>query len=44
MNSVHKMSERCMKSELDLFCVPQTQKTIQSGLWIEYYPIRIRAV
>ena len=39
MSIVHKLSEECMKSELDLFEVPPTQKNIESGQWVEYYPI-----
>jgi len=39
MAFVHPQSCECAKSELDLFAVPQTQTSIESGTWIEYNPI-----
>ena len=35
----HAQSCECAKSELDLFTVPATQTSIESGRWIEYNPI-----
>lgn len=29
----------CTKSELDLFSIPPTQTSVESGNWIEYHPI-----
>ena len=28
-----------MKTELDLFSVPETQFSIQHGIWVEYNPV-----
>ena len=39
MSLIHKLSDECMKSELDIFEVPPTQRSIESGQWIEYYPL-----
>ena len=39
MAFVHPHSCECAKSELDLFSVPPTQTSIESGGWVEYNPI-----
>ena len=39
MAFVHPLSEECFKSELDLFSVPMTQTSIESGSYVEYNPI-----
>ena len=39
MAFVHEQSCECTKSELDLFSVPPTQTSMESGNWIEYHPL-----
>src|SRR6218665_1022061 len=39
MAFVHPQSCECTKSELDLFAVPLTQTSIESGNVVEYNPI-----
>jgi hypothetical protein len=39
MAFIHPHSCECAKSELDLFTVPPTQTSIESGGWVEYNPI-----
>src|SRR6218665_121050 len=39
MAFVHPQSCECTKSELDLFIVPPTQTSIESGTFVEYNPI-----
>ena len=39
MAFVHLQSCECMKSELDIFTVPPTQTSIETGNWVEYNPI-----
>jgi len=39
MSFVHEHSCECTKSELDLFCVPPTQTSIENGAWVEYHPL-----
>ena len=39
MAFIHEGSCECTKSELDLFSVPPTQTSIESGLFVEYRPI-----
>ena len=39
MAFVHDLSCECTKSELDLFSVPPTQTSMESGNWIEYHPL-----
>src|ERR1700690_232519 len=39
MAFVHPQSCECAKSELDIFLVPPTQTSIESGGWVEYNPI-----
>src|SRR6218665_963905 len=39
MAFIHPQSCECMKSELDLFVVPPTQTSIESGTFVEYNPI-----
>ena len=36
MAFVHPQSCECMKSELDIFTVPPTQTSIETGNWVEY--------
>ena len=36
---MHEQSCECTKSELDLFSVPPTQTSMESGNWIEYHPL-----
>ena len=43
MAFVHPQSCECMKSELDIFTVPPTQTSIETGNWVEYNPIAIIA-
>ena len=39
MAFVHAESCECTKSELDLFSIPPTQTSVESGTWIEYHPV-----
>ena len=39
MAFIHEGSCECVKVELDLFAVPPTQTTIESGRFVEYHPI-----
>ena len=39
MAFIHEGSCECVKVELDLFSVPPTQTTIESGRFVEYHPI-----
>ena len=39
MAFIHENSCECAKSELDLFAVPPTQTSIESGMYVEYHPI-----
>ncbi|XP_052746989.1 uncharacterized protein F54H12.2-like [Bicyclus anynana] len=39
MAFLHHNSCECVKSELDLFALPSTQTSIESGQWIHYNPI-----
>ena len=39
MAFVHEESCECTKTELDLFSVPPTQTSIESGSWVEYHPV-----
>lgn len=39
MSFLHHHSCECVKSELDLFALPSTQTSIESGSWIHYNPI-----
>ena len=39
MAFVHPLSSECLKSELDIFSVPPTQTSIESGNYVEYNPI-----
>ena len=39
MSFIHAQSCECSKSELDLFTVPMTQTSIESGSWMEYNPV-----
>ena len=36
---MYEQSCECTKSELDLFSVPPTQTSMESGNWIEYHPL-----
>jgi len=37
MAFISNQSCKCLKSELDLFSVPQTQTSLENGNWIEYH-------
>ena len=39
MNFIHKSSQECAKSELDIMATPPTQAMILGGKWTDYYPI-----
>ena len=39
MAFIHENSCECAKSELDLFDVPPTQTSIETGMYVEYHPI-----
>lgn len=39
MAYLHAHSCECLKSELDLFTLPPTQTSIESGQWVEYKPV-----
>ena len=39
MAFVHPQSCECVKSELDLFAVPPTQTSVETGTWVEYNPV-----
>ena len=39
MAFIHPLSSECLKSELDIFSVPMTQTSIDSGCYTEYNPI-----
>lgn len=39
MSFLHNHSCECVKSELDLFALPSTQTSIESGQWVHYKPI-----
>jgi len=39
MSFIHQKSCECVKSELDLFSLPPTQTSIESGKWVQYKPI-----
>jgi hypothetical protein len=39
MAYLHSHSCECLKSELDLFTLPPTQTTIESGKWVHYKPV-----
>lgn len=39
MAFLHHQSCECVKSELDLFTIPATQTSIESGKWVQYKPI-----
>ena len=39
MSLFHEESKECLQSELDLFSVPMTQTTVESGQWVEYTPV-----
>ena len=34
-------SSHCFKSELDLFYIPSTNTSFESGIWTEYAPISL---
>lgn len=36
---LHNNSCECVKSELDVFALPTTQTSIESGQWMQYHPI-----
>lgn len=39
MSFLHSHSCECAKSELDIFALPSTQTSIESGQWVHYKPI-----
>lgn len=39
MSFLHQKSCECVKTELDLFSLPPTQTSIESGKWVQYKPI-----
>jgi hypothetical protein len=39
MAFVHPQSCECVKSELDIFAIPPTQTSIESGSWVEFNPV-----
>lgn len=39
MSFLHQKSCECVKSELDLFSLPPTQTSIDSGKWVQYKPV-----
>jgi len=39
MSFIHPLSGLCTNSELDLFSVPPTQTSVESGQWVPYQPI-----
>ena len=39
MAFLHNQSCECVKSELDLFALPSTQTSIESGQWVHYKPV-----
>ena len=39
MSYVHPYSKRCEKSEVDLFSIPPTQRSLEKGRWIDYRPL-----
>lgn len=39
MSFLHNHSCECAKSELDIFALPSTQTSIESGQWVHYKPI-----
>lgn len=39
MSFLHPFSCECAKSELDLFTLPPTQTSIESGHWVQYKPV-----
>lgn len=39
MAFLHSQSCECVKTELDIFSLPPTQTSIQSGQWANYKPL-----
>ncbi|XP_033218315.1 uncharacterized protein F54H12.2-like [Belonocnema kinseyi] len=39
MSSLHSHSCECMKSELDLFSLPPSQRSIEGSQWVHYKPV-----
>lgn len=39
MALLHNLSSECSKTELDLFALPPTQTSIESGQWVQYKPL-----
>ncbi|XP_051780756.1 uncharacterized protein F54H12.2-like [Erpetoichthys calabaricus] len=39
MSFVHRMSQECVKSELDLFTVPYTQTSVEKSIYVEVPPL-----
>jgi hypothetical protein len=39
MAFIHEGSCECAKSELDLFSIPATQTSVESGMYVDYHPV-----
>jgi hypothetical protein len=39
MAFIHEGSCECVKSELDLFSIPATQTSVESGMNVDYHPV-----
>jgi hypothetical protein len=39
MTFIHEGSCQCAKSELDLFSIPATQTSVESGTYVDYHPV-----
>lgn len=39
MAFIHEGSCECAKSELDLFSVPATQTSVETGMYVDYHPV-----
>jgi hypothetical protein len=39
MNFVHPLSQECLKDELSIFSIPQTQVSLEKGHWIDDQPV-----
>ena len=39
MKLLHEKSTQCIRSELDLFCLPPTQTAVDGSQWVEHSPV-----
>jgi hypothetical protein len=39
MAFIHEGSCECAKNELDLFSIPATQTSVESGMYVDYHPV-----